>query len=135
MSYPFQPKSTAKLRLGDYWPVLRSDGQFGYFAFLYTFSGRTGLIAALLKQVGAAETLEAERVTIHSEGITHVRTFGATRSAIQGNIAQKLDLAECEMWRKEFESRSKVWGYQLLSELVNGVPNPALRATAASPSS
>ena len=131
MRYPFQPKSTARLRLGDYWAVRRKDGRFGFFAFLYSFSGRTGMIVALLNDVGVSETLRAKRVAIHSTGVTHVRTFAATRSVILGNLAEKLDLAECEAWREEFRSHSTVWGYQLLAELVNGVPNPVLQATAA----
>ncbi len=123
MSYPFQPKSTAKLRLGDYWAVRRNDGQFGYFAFLYPFSGRTGMITALLNHVGASESLRADRVQIHSVGVTTIRTFMATQSVIQGNVAEKLDLAECEAWREEFQTRSTVWGYALLADLVNTVPN------------
>jgi hypothetical protein len=135
MSYPFEPKSTVKLRLGDYWSVPRRDGQFGYFAFLYPFSGRTSMIVALLKEVGASELITAKRVEIQSVGMTIIRTFATTKSKILGNVADKLNLEECEEWRKEFETRSTVWGYALLADLVNGVPNQTLQATAAAPSS
>ena len=131
MKYPFEPKSTVKLQLGDYWCVQRRDGQFGYFSFLYPFSGRTSFIVALLKDAGSTELIMAQRVEIHAVGMTVIRTFAATGSRIVGNIAEKLDLAECEAWRDEFETRSTVWGYQMLSELVNEVPNKALQATAA----
>lgn len=122
--YPFLPLSNARLQTGDYWTIQRDDGYFGFFAFLYPWSeGRTGMIVALLDYVSSTSQLNPARVDIHSVGITTTRTFKALGTEVIGNLENKLDLAECEAWREEFNTRSTVWGYMILSKLVNSVRN------------
>jgi hypothetical protein len=80
-------------------------------------------LGSVMAKLGASGLIIAKRVEIHSVGITTIHTFEATKSMILGNIVDKLDLGECEAWREEFRTRSTVWGYKLLADLVNKVPN------------
>ncbi|HXJ55602.1 MAG TPA: hypothetical protein VNU68_02955 [Verrucomicrobiae bacterium] len=77
------------------------------------------MIVAVLKELGASELMTAKGVEIHSVGITTINTFEATQSIILGNVSDKLDQGECEAWREQFRTRSTVWGYKVLADLVN----------------
>ena len=83
------PKSTAKLRVGDYWAVQRSDGDFGFIVFLshwHTFRSvfNAGLLDIVLPEPHLSDTgpiLNVARV-----GRLHVKTFRETSTNVLGNV-------------------------------------------------
>jgi hypothetical protein len=127
--YPFTPKSALKLQFGDYWPVRRSDGLFGFFAFIGRWAHfRSGFTAALLDPVQASPYLgpNGPPIRLRETGRLHIKTFAETATQITGNIRLRLDLAEAERALKELERASIVWGYRVPVAKVNKLqPNVA----------
>ena len=122
MTYPFTPKSTAKLQFGDYWPICRDDGRFGFVVFLEQWAQmRSGLVAGLLDHVHTSPELDPGGVVLHLQdvGHLHIKTFPETRSEIHGNVASRLIRTEVLRALEAQRKKSIVWGYRIPIQKVN----------------
>jgi hypothetical protein len=120
--YPFTPKSALKLQVGDYWPVRRSDGLFGFFAFIGPQGHlRSCFTAAFLDHIQANPYLDPTGPPMHfrETGHLHVKTFPETATEITGNIYLRLDINEVERALEEQQLKSVSWGYRVPVAKVN----------------
>jgi hypothetical protein len=111
--YPFTPKSALKLQFGDYWPIRRDDGQFGFFVFLEQWAHmRSGVVAAVLAHVQTSSQLEptGNPLPLHQVGHLHVKTFAETSSEIHGNVASRLVQDEVLAALKEQRNENRLSG-------------------------
>jgi hypothetical protein len=121
-TYPFVPKSSLKMRRGDYWPLRRVDGNYGFCVFLGRWAHmRSGLILGILDIFSNEPSVpdNGPEIPIFEAGHTHVKTFAATGASIVGNIETRLSVTEIELYLESLEKTSVVWGYMIPLEKVN----------------
>ncbi len=122
--YPFVPKSSLKMRRGDYWPLRCEDGSYGFCVFMSVWGHmRSGLVVGVLGMISAEQTIPESGpiIPILEAGHTHVKTFAATGASVVGNIEARLSIAEIESYLVALEKVSVVWGYMVPLEKVNEV--------------
>lgn len=120
--YPFVPKSSLKMRRGDYWPLRCDDGNYGFCVFLSGWGHmRAGLVVGVLEIVSVEPSIsdDGPAIPILEAGHTHVKTFAATGASVVGNIEKRLSTAEVESYLASLEKVSVVWGYMVPLEKVN----------------
>ena len=83
------PKSTAKLKTGDYCLLPRADGTSVIFAYLDSVSGsRSALYGALLSPpMLAKDSALPLQVRIAYKGLVHISSYAENNTPIVGNVA------------------------------------------------
>jgi hypothetical protein len=124
--YPFIPKSNAKMRFGDYWPLRREDGDFGFCVFLEPWAHlRKGIVIGVLDIVSERPLLDPDGpvIALVEAANTRVETFNATSSSVVGNVADRVDRDAVDAFRGELKAVSRVWGLNVPLTRVNLVAN------------
>lgn len=114
--YPFIPKTNVKMRFGDYWPVQRDDGDFGFCVFLEPWAHlRKGIVIALLDLVSDSPIVDEHGPILRlvEAGNTNVETFPATSTSVVGNIASRIDRARVDELLAQLAVESHVWGIKV----------------------
>lgn len=112
--YPFVPKSTAYLRVGDIWAISLADGRYGcgYVVGLYP-DCRTMFVAGLTNWVGVEppvpESLRGCRVIEHAGA--HLKTITRHGPEILGHCDFFLEI--------DPDPRNHTWGYNVIRILAN----------------
>ncbi len=94
ISYPFIPKSNAKLKPGHFWPVKLSNGKYACGVVLAVPQGGTystrHFYVGLLDWVGdskpTVDSLDSSRLKLLREGNVHIKTISIHNEAIEGCI-------------------------------------------------
>ena len=92
--FPFFPKSTAKLVLGDYCSLKRDYGLYVPLAFLSKVgNSRSYFYGALLSCVGQTEVLTEGEATfkVFESALLGVNVFSKNNAPAVGNIAARLN--------------------------------------------
>lgn len=96
--YPYSPKSTSRLRPGDFWAVPRTDGTFACGRVLQVtgdqlVSPTRAFFGGLLNWVGSAPPTSQTiaRASLLDVGIMHIKAILSTGGEILGNRPLELD--------------------------------------------
>jgi hypothetical protein len=119
---PFIPKSVLKMRFGDYWPVRRQDGDYGFFVFLGRWGeSRVAFTAGLVDHVSVDPQLSptGAALSVIEAGHLHVKSLSAASTPIVGNIADRLAEDDVRAWLHRLEEKSIGWGYGAPAIRVN----------------
>ena len=112
--YPFVPKSTAYLQVGDIWAIPLADGRYGcgYVVDLYP-NRRKSFVAGLTNWVGPAppkpEGLRGCRVIEHADA--HLKTITEHGPEVVGHCDFPLQI--------DPDPREHTWGYNVIRILAN----------------
>lgn len=91
-SFPFSPRSAARLRPGDFWALPLSDGRFGCAVVTDVAqagpASRSAFVVGLTDWVGQhpPSQTDATQATIFTQGLTHVRALTQTGAEVLGNV-------------------------------------------------
>lgn len=91
-SYPFSPRSSVKLRPGDFWPIPLVDGSFGCGRVLQlppagTIGGRAQFLGGLMDWRGASPpaTANLQGARTIDQGVMHVRSITDIGGEVTGH--------------------------------------------------
>ena len=113
MQQPFIPKTSTKLKRGDFAFLPRSDGRFVPLVFIdHVPRHRATFYGALIQAVIDGPNIEQSgtTLTIGELAMIDIRVFAAADSPVVGNLSQRLDeddIRERLDWQR---TRSVVWG-------------------------
>lgn len=93
-SYPFTPKSNAKLKAGQFWPIKLSNGYFAAGVVLAVpdkgVADTKTFFAGLLNWVGKSKPtkaeLEASHIELLEQGKAHIKTITTDGEQIEGEV-------------------------------------------------
>lgn len=133
-SYPFEPKSNARLEPGQFWSIPLSDGRYGCGRVLaiartadaYVPTNTRAFLAGLLDWVNAspptAESIAGARVL--RQGFVHVLAIQTTGRHVLGSRPLELDGATPLLWVTEF-GLQRAWVYEGIRPLRRAEPTDA----------
>lgn len=114
MITPFIPKTTAKLKRGDYALLVRSDGRSVPLVFLdHVPNKRNVFYGALLNATTNQPVLEAHghMLGLYDElAMIDVDAFAYSCAPIIGNISSRLEILQVEAELERQRVRARVWG-------------------------
>jgi len=123
-AFPFVPKSSRDLQLGDFWAVSLNDGRFGCAVVTDLKSSgvasRKNLIVGLVDWIGPVPPTKAEAAgEIFAQGLTRIEAITATGSSILGNVP----LPKGFVFAPNFRDYSvgtvhSVWGWKTLPRKI-----------------
>ena len=111
MTYPFQPKSTANLQAGQFWPIRLPDGGFGCGMVLDVVSdSRREFLAGLIDWYGQEEPLHTEIMerSLIAQGIGHVKMILEGYAWITGTLPSEVPPPSPMLWTEHLGGRE--WG-------------------------
>jgi hypothetical protein len=111
MTYPFQPKSTANMLAGQFWPIRLPDDEFGCGMVLDVVSGsRRAFLAGLIDWHGPREPLhtEIEGRSIIAQGTGHVKMILEGYGWITGTLPTDVVPPSPLLWTEHLGGRE--WG-------------------------
>lgn len=123
--FPFRPRTSLGLEIGDYWPVPLDEGRYGCLIVVELkregVGSRTSLIAGVLDWSGAqpptAEDLDGCRVL--AVGYTAIEVFTEGGSEIVGNIPLPETVAYDSPYRDlHVGAIHRTWGWRSLPRRV-----------------
>jgi hypothetical protein len=123
-TFPFIPKSSRDLQLGDFWAVRLSDGRFGCAIVTDLkpsgVASRKSLVAGLVDWVGVSPpTHDAATGEIFAQGLTGIEAISATGSKILGNVPLPKDFVFAPNFRgPSVGSLHHVWGWKTLPRSI-----------------
>ena len=122
-SFPFRPKSTVNLRIGDLLEVRREDGRWGCLQVTdLKESGpgsRTSLVVGVLPWVGGYPPTSAEVVgmAVIEQGLTHTDIFTEGRLKVVGHSDALPSGLDSNYRDNHIGARHKVWGWRKAIEM------------------
>ena len=120
------PKSTTKLKAGDFCFVQRTDGFFVPFVFLFPHLGRTsffgGIVNARVDTPDLSKLPMCLRVTEYA--VVHVQCFAKNNTPILGNILERIPKEDMRKIEKDVSEVKvgtirNVWGYKTIFKYAN----------------
>ncbi|MES2658479.1 MAG: hypothetical protein V4689_07665 [Verrucomicrobiota bacterium] len=122
MIYPFQPKSTANLRAGQFWPIRLPDGGFACGMVLDVVKdSKREFLAGLIDWHGPAEPIEAEigGQPLVAQGIGHVKMILEGYGQITGTLPLEAAPPTPMLWAEHLGGRE--WGLFRGLELIDRI--------------
>jgi hypothetical protein len=113
MQQPFIPKTSTKLKRGDFAFLPRSDGRFVPLVFIeHVPRHRATFYGALIQAVIDGPNLEQDgaTLTIGELAMIDIRVFAAANAPVVGNLAQRLNDDDIRERLDRQRIRSVVWG-------------------------
>jgi hypothetical protein len=125
-SFPFVPRSAARLEIGDFWTVTLSDGDFGVLQVRdLRLSGpgtRSSFVAGVVDWRGQRAPMAADLrgCRVLAQGLTCIKVFTEGGAQIIGNAP---DTAPVDGLTSVFKdhgvgTRTSVWGWMALTRRV-----------------
>ena len=145
MEYPFQPKSTLLLQVGQFWPIVLPDGNFACGMVLgLTPGSRTMFLSGLLDWSGSEQPLGSDLIDceVLEQGQAHLKVIKEGFGWITGVLPPDIEPPSPLMWTEHlgeekwglyrgFEfitvinseragqyPRKRTWGYNVLNRLA-----------------
>jgi|GEM_PF-2032822 len=122
------PKSTVKLKEGDFCFIPRSDGKYVPFVYLFPYSGRAGFYGGIINSVVSIPDVSElpAHLEIRYHAVLHISCFKENNTPIVGNIVGRLDSKVLRKIRADI-SNMKVgstissWGYKTIFKYANEI--------------
>lgn len=121
--YPYVPKSTTKMCVGDYWPIRLKNGKYAcgiVVSILVNENGKRNtrsFLAGLLDWTGSvppsAKLLSGAKLV--RVGFVHIKTITVPGASIEGNFSLECDYPEIIEDRHDISS----WGYNFINLLAD----------------
>jgi hypothetical protein len=124
LSATFIPKTSVKLRLGDFAMLQRDDGRFVPLVFLSPVPGKRAVFyGALLSCVCEAASIPKDTgsLALSEVAMIDIDVFSKFDAPVLGNLVEHLSLPEVESRLNEMKSRSLVWGYRTPLKYANAI--------------
>lgn len=125
MSFPFEPRSTAYLRQGQYWSFQLSNGNFacGLVLARTTSAGklnRSLFLGGLLNWSGPALPTPSnlKNAVVLQKGIMHIRAIQRNGGKVQGELIETWDVESEVEHAGLTANRPPVWGYAYIRALA-----------------
>ncbi|TDM09684.1 MAG: hypothetical protein C4K60_10780 [Ideonella sp. MAG2] len=121
--YPFKPKSSTNLRLGDFWALPLANGMYGCGRVVaLKGKGQTGsrsmLLAGLMNWIGSSPPTSASlaNCTTYAQGEVHLRCIWETGGEVLGNRPLTDDGIEAALFLSESPGRNcmLMQGYEVI---------------------
>jgi len=124
------PKSTAKLREGDFCFIPRSDGKYIPFVYLFPYGGRSSFYGGIIDAVVCAPDGSElpKHLDIRYHAVLHISCFKENKTPIVGNIGDRIDNKAVKKMKADV-SNMKVgstilsWGYKTIfkyADMITG---------------
>lgn len=113
MPEAFIPKTSVKLKRGDYAFLLRDDGRFVPMVFLeHVPKRRVTFYGALLDLVLDEPFIDAKgpRLNLCELAMIDIEAFGAANAPVVGNLLERLDEIHIRAQLKKQRTQGLVWG-------------------------
>ena len=123
------PKSTVKMRFGDFCFVPRDDGRFALFIYICpqekSRSYFHGALATSLVEVAQLDAVPSE-IEIGEHALVHVQCFRENSTPISGNLGGRLSQEVFSRVSKavhsvEIGSKHRVWGHKTIVRYANTI--------------
>lgn len=119
-SYPFIPKSTKSLQIGDYWKVKLEDGLFGCVVVTDLSPNSTKyLVVGLTNWQGTSQPTIADlqSIKILDQGTTYIQAIAESSPGILGNLKLPEHVSGISLFKStgEIGEVTKIYGYKNLS--------------------
>lgn len=121
------PKSTVKLKEGDFAWIERDDGMFVPFVFISRAQGkRSYFYGGIAELVASRESELPPNLNIEKYALLHIDAFKKNELSIEGNLSNKLKNGLIDSLQKKITdfsvgSKSNVWGYRTIYKYANAV--------------
>jgi hypothetical protein len=128
MSAPFIPKTSVKLRRGDFAMLKREDGRYVPLVFLSPVPGKRVVFYGALLTVlcDAAYIPEGKgKLCIAEVAMIDIDVFSELNAPILGNLGAHLSEPEVEERLNEMRTRSLVWGRRTPLKYANNIATAA----------
>ncbi len=124
------PKSTAKLKEGDFCFIQRSDRKYVPFVYLFPYSGRSGFYGGIINAVVSTpnSTELPKHLDIRYHAVLHISCFKENNTPIVGNIVDRIDdkalrKIKADVSNMKVGSTISAWGYKTIfkyADEING---------------
>ncbi len=122
-AYPFQPKSTASMHAGQYWPIKLNSGKYACGVVISLIQNEAGkkdsrsFLAGLLDWEGnAIPTPNAiSNAKILKKGFAHIKTISESQAEIIGFVEPLWGYPEI----MEETDEITTWGYNVINIVAN----------------
>ncbi len=123
------PKSTAKIKEGDYCLIQRDDGRYVPFVYLFKQgASRNYFYGGIANTVLESDNSEdiPNGIDVTDYALLHIKCFKENNTPIVGNLMDKLKkntftTITSDVSNASVGSKSSVWGYKTIFKYANKV--------------
>lgn len=122
------PKSTAKLKEGDYCLVMRDDGGYVPFVYVGKRNNERSYFFGALADIVVSDTNSKlpERIELLEHALLHIKCYKENNTPIVGNLLDHLDQKALAHIQSDISTSGightvRVWGYRTIIKYANNI--------------